>query len=169
MASTDTDSTQNKKIVKKTDPRDSRQIMTPAQKKPVTPTVAQGKGNQGHVMRSAVKSAVDTWMKSGMSSKDAVDKIRQHLGPDFMNAGTAYGEGHRVWPAVVDQAQNYGYVDDGYYRRGGGGGGGGLPTPPPVKIRTSSGIRRSPYWESEDPFINGFEPRFVVLGDQNAW
>lgn len=58
-----------------------------------------------------------------------------------------------------------------YPRRGGGGGGGGYTPPPPpeMKIRTATGLRRSPYWESEDPFVGGFEPRFVVLGDTQSW
>lgn len=60
-----------------------------------------------------------------------------------------------------------------YYGGGGGGGGGYTPPAPPaapdVKIRTAAGLRRSPYWESEDPYASVFEPRFVVLGNQNAW
>jgi hypothetical protein len=56
---------------------------------------------------------------------------------------------------------------------GGRGGGGGYtaPTPPipEMKIRTTAGLRRSPYWESDDPYNQVFEPRFVVLGNQNAW
>lgn len=54
---------------------------------------------------------------------------------------------------------------------GGGSGGGSLPTPPipEMKIRTTSGIRRSPYWQSDDPYNQVFEPRFVVLGNQSAW
>jgi hypothetical protein len=57
-------------------------------------------------------------------------------------------------------------------RGGGGGGGGYTPPAPPIpemKIRTTSGIRRSPYWQSDDPYNQAFEPRFVVLGNDNGW
>ena len=57
-----------------------------------------------------------------------------------------------------------------------GGGGGGGPGGPPavvsdplVKVRTVAGMRPDIYTESERPYMQGFTPRFLVLGDQNAW
>lgn len=58
---------------------------------------------------------------------------------------------------------------------GGGGGGGGMPVPLPpgdlqaVKVRSTPGYRTDLYTESERPYIQGFSPRFIVLGNQQAW
>ena len=164
-------SNKKKPVTKTTDDyRDSRPAQSTPQSK--SPASASSGKNMGHVKRSAVKSAVDTWMRSGMSAADAVGKIREHLGSDFMNSGTAYGEGHRVWPAVVGDNQQYAGGYDDYGGRRGGGGGGGIPIPPPppgFKIRTTSGNRLTPYWASEPDFIQGWQPRLTVLGNTNAW
>lgn len=79
--------------------------------------------------------------------------------------------GPTLFPGLVpEQAQGYGGYGGGYEDRGGGGGRGSAPLPPPpFKIRTTTGQRLTPYWQSEPDFVQGWQPRLTVLGNTSAW
>lgn len=130
-------------------------------------------GNVQKAWHSWGPGAIKDYMDQGMTFAEARAEAMGDFGYDIDPLGT----GPKLWSGYtweptkkatprVPVPRDYGYDN------GGGGGGGGGYAPPPVpemKIRTSTGLRRSPYWESEDPFAMGFQPRFVVLGDQSQW
>ena len=105
--------------------------------------------------------------RSGSASKIwLMEELEPYMG-DIQQG--VYGSG--VFPGLVPppmpRQYGSGYGDNG--RHGGGGGGGSLPTPPGIKIRTTTGNRLTPYWESEPDYIQGWQPRLTVLGNTSAW
>ncbi len=92
-----------------------------------------------------------------------------NLTPELKNK---YNMGYTVIPESNQPSYGGPAASSGYVRRSYGSRTGSGPVAPPIpemKIRSQPGIRRSPYWESEDPYNQVFEPRFVVLGNANAW
>jgi hypothetical protein len=151
----------------------------PIQVKPsgVTPRLATkavnaNDGNVQGVWHSWSPGAIKDYIKQGMSFAEARAEAQGDFGYDIdpVAKGPKLWSGYTWTPDETPEPETGG----GWYdnvRRGGGGGGYTPvpPVPPEMKIRTSTGQRRSPYWSSEDPFIGGFEPRFVVLGDSGQW
>jgi hypothetical protein len=98
-----------------------------------------------------------------------LENMEPYMG-DYGVMGNSYQYPGVMLDSAVSPVGSGGYYEEPLYYGGGGGGGGYTPAKPPeMKIRTATGQRRSPYWSSEDPFIGGFEPRFVVLGDTGQW
>lgn len=150
-------------------------VKKPTVSKPAAKTPSNGgvKGNVGHIREVAVKSAVESFMRYyGDSGIEARDRVRGILGKDFKSLSA---KSQRDWPDIIQKetaSSSGGGWSDGYYGGSGGGGGGGssLPLPPPpFKIRTTSGQRLTPYWESSPDFIQGWVPRLTVLGQSQAW
>lgn len=115
---------------------------------------------------------VNPWLATSGKYGDFVDAATYARMPNALRFSA-----NMNW-SPMPEAQPTGFVGAGYQPRrryGGGGGGGGYgyapapPTPPGVKIRSAPGPRRSPYWESSDPYAQVFEPRFVVLGNVSSW
>lgn len=143
---------------------------TPKQEQPKPPVKKKnslGRGNVGHIKTVAVKNAVDSFMRHyGDSGIEARDRVRRLLGDDFRSLSAHQ---QRDWPDIIERGQTGGFLgDDGGGRRGGGGGSAPLP-PPPFKIRTTTGQRLTPYWESEPDFVQGWKPRLSILGNTQAW
>jgi hypothetical protein len=135
--------------------------------------VAANDGNVQGVWHAWAPGAIKDYMKQGMSFSEARSEAMGDFGYDI----DPVAKGPKLWSGYTwtpDETPDTMTGVGGYQKKnyGGGGGGGYLPTPPTppeMKIRTSTGQRRSPYWSSEDPYIGGFEPRFVVLGDSSNW
>lgn len=115
---------------------------------------------------------VNPWLSTSGKYGDFVDAATYARMPNALRFSA-----NMNW-SPMPEAQPTGFVGQSGQRRyyGGGGGGGGYggyapapPTPPGVKIRSAPGPRRSPYWTSEDPYQQWFEPRFVVLGNTSSW
>jgi len=170
------DSDKPKPIVTKKPPKDYRDSRPSSPAKPATPKPttkpvvrAGGKTDDYKVTRKVWEDIKSR--NRGRAGSASKIWMMEELEP-YMGSFPTTGEGGRgLFPGLVPvpkptQYGGYGGDDGG---GGGGGGGGGVPVPAGPKIRTSTGIRRSPYWESEDPIGGGFQPRFVVLGDSGQW
>jgi len=107
----------------------------------------------------------------GRSGSSAKIWMMEELEP-YMGSFPTTGEGGRgLFPGIIPDKKPRGYSgggDDGGGGRGGGGRSTPLP-PPPFKIRTTTGQRLTPYWESSPDFIQGWVPRLTVLGQSQAW
>lgn len=157
------------------------QAPTPQQTpKGINPNVQKRVNYLSNLAPNYVTGNVD---RTGMTG---INKINPWLGTRFKYGDILTQGEYNALPKEIKQlTRNWGmaadiipdaepqYAGPGYTpkRYGGGGGGGGIPTPPipEMKIRTTAGIRRSPYWESDDPYNQVFEPRFVILGNANGW
>lgn len=111
----------------------------------------------------------------GRAGSNAKVWMMEELEP-YMGSFPTTGDGGRgLFPGLIPgrEQQLYSGGSGGGGRGGGGGGGGGggsLPLPPPpFKIRTTTGQRLTPYWESEPDFVQGWNPRLTVLGNTQAW
>jgi hypothetical protein len=171
--------TKNKPIVTSKKPTTPAKAKSPIQVKPsgVTPKLATkavnaNDGNVQGVWHAWAPGAIKDYMKQGMSFQEARAEAQGDFGYDIdpVAKGPKLWSGYTWTPDETVEPEVSGYGKAPWTNYGGGGGGSSLPTPPPpMKIRTATGQRRSPYWSSEDSYLGGFEPRFVILGDSGQW